>query len=65
MGKVIYRVYDTYITCDSMLYSDSREVAEHFCSKLNKKDALSSYRVEEILINEPVWEDNLDCMPEK
>ncbi len=63
MSKVIYRVYDIYCTGDSYLYTESKEIADTFCANLNKKTPIGTCKVEEIIMEVPYWEEDLDCMP--
>ncbi len=63
MNKTIYRVYDVYCTGDSILHSDSKEMADKFCENLNKKDRTMVYRVEAITLNVPHWPEDKECMP--
>lgn len=64
MSKVIYRVYDIYCTGDSMLHTESKELAESFCEKLNKKAGQGMHKVEPIEMETPHWKEDFDCMPE-
>ena len=62
-AKIIYRVYDIYCTGDSFLHTESKEVAEVFCEKLNLKLG-HSHKVEKIILEVPHWDEDKDCMPE-
>lgn len=62
--KKIYRVYDIYCTGDSFLHTESKELADQFCEKLNMKLG-HSHKVEEIKLDVPHWDEDKDCMPEE
>ncbi len=61
--RKIYRVYDVYCTGDSYLHTESKELADNFCEKLNKKDG-HFHKVEEIILERPYWAEDKDCIPE-
>lgn len=63
LSKTVYRVYDTYCTGDSFLHTESKELAEAFCEKLNLKLG-HSHKVEEIILEVTHWDEDKDCMPE-
>lgn len=63
LTKTIYRVYDIYCTGDSFLHTESKELADFFCEKLNMKLG-HSHKVEQITLEVPHWDEDKDCMPD-